>query len=142
MGKVAQIPVSNDIEEAIRDELSTPARAASCLRAVEMCISFIAVSTAGFHASIATKSLESYIRETLLMERDLLQSRVVKKEIQLQHLDALCELLDELANPDPFAKVMTLNSSSAYVTLTRTAGGGMFQEDVVSRRRARFGRRM
>ena len=70
-----------------------------------MCISFITVSTAEVHASVASKSLEAYIRDTLLVERDMLQSRVVKKEIQLRHLDALCELLDELASPDPFEKV-------------------------------------
>ena len=105
IGKVEQDAIPADVELAIRGELSTPAKASSCLRAVEMCISFITVSTAGIHASVAAKSLESYIRDTLLVDRDMLQSRVVKKEIQLRHLDALCELLDELSSSDPFEKV-------------------------------------
>jgi len=104
-GKIAQTTMPGDLEQAIRNELSTPARAAGCLRAVEMSISFITVSTTGLHASVATKSLDSYIKETLLMDSDVLQSRVVTKEVQLQHLDDLCELLDELASPDPFEKV-------------------------------------
>jgi len=104
-GKIAQEALSPDVEDDIRNELSTAARAARSLRAAEMCVSFITASSAELHSTVGEKILEEYVHDTLLIEGDVLQSRVISKDIKLKHLDALCELLDELASPNPFDKI-------------------------------------
>ena len=94
-GKIAQEAIAANVEAAIRNELSTPARAARCLRAAEMCISFITAASVGLAKAIGNKTLASYIKDTLLIDTDVLQSTVVSKEIQLKHLDALTGCLNE-----------------------------------------------
>ena len=55
--------------------------------------------------SLASTSLGTYATKTLSMNVDDLVSATVSRQVQLRHLDSLCEILLAIINPDPTENV-------------------------------------
>jgi hypothetical protein len=104
-GVIAQEPLPGQMVQDIRAELSTSTLASRTRSAVATVISFITASSQELSASAGNTLVETYVRETLLIPGDHLQSKEVAKQVCIKHLDAVWMLLDQLASPDPFAGV-------------------------------------
>jgi len=120
---VLQEPLSKGVEANIRDELgNNVTNAQKCMNALRTCASFLmgspqasvggAQQGAGGHStmeevdtSLASTSLGTYATKTLSMNVDDLVSATVSRQVQLRHLDSLCEILLAIINPDPTENV-------------------------------------
>jgi len=75
------------------------------MRLLEICIGFLSAMGRGHgHQIPGYHYLSSYIKETLLLKEDLGSS--IEKHVQLCHIVALWNLLENLLNIDPFENVM------------------------------------
>merc|ERR1711871_194283 len=104
-GLIAQEPLPGQTRQEIESELSTPTLASRTLQAMSTVVSFITASAQELSKTAGDTLVEDYVHNTLLIPGDMLQSKEVSKQVCLKHLDSVCELLDQLANPDPFAGV-------------------------------------
>jgi MoxR-like ATPase len=119
---VQQEPLSKGVEANIREELggSNVANAQKCMNALRTCASFLMGSpqSAGpqheqdgdntmedVDTALASIALGVYATETLSMNADDLVSATVSRQVQLRHLDSLCEILLSIINPDPTENV-------------------------------------
>jgi len=107
--KVAQEPLSRDIQEALKREFQgQPAAAHHLLGTLETVVAFLAATGGSLATSIEVGEvlLEDYLRDTLmLVTYELALGRAVAAHVRLKHVAALWEFLEACSGLDPFAKV-------------------------------------
>lgn len=100
---VPQKPLPADVLESLRRELKIPSVAHEVRQTVETTVLFLTTG-AQFGRDAGSMLLGEYLRRVLLFE-ERLPSRTLEAAVQLEHLDALLELLTSLTQSDPFEGV-------------------------------------
>jgi len=104
--KVHQQPLPPDTEAAIRREVNNPAQASRCLEILETAISFLGAtgrsSSKSLDASVEDMEMSQYLQTFLLIKES---TDAWTRSVQLKHLEGLWDLLNEIAEIDPFEGV-------------------------------------
>jgi hypothetical protein len=103
---IPQVPLSEEVKTKIKQELGSNAQHTSkVMHLLEVCIGFLSAMGRGHsHQIPGYQYLSAYIKETLLLKEDL--GSTIEKHVQLCHIVALWNLLENLLNVDPFENVM------------------------------------
>lgn len=121
--KVTQAPLPHDVAKRIKEQLASPAAAGAVLHQLETCINFLsatlgAASSVEAREAVGLRKLEQYLRSDLLMSDAELGSlgSVIRQQICLRHLEALCTLVQKLSDSDPMDAVSPMYRADASVT--------------------------
>jgi hypothetical protein len=118
--KVLQEPLAKDTREAIAREFgNSPAKAARVLEQLETVVAFLAATGGSFvgqlDTSVGELLLSKYVKGFLLVDNGVGSGeddaafvdlgRTVSSQVQLKHIEALWEIVLDLTEVNPFAKV-------------------------------------
>jgi len=105
--KVDQEPLTREEQKQILTELGSPAAAHSCMRLLEICISFLQATGGSYIQKIGVgdKFLLEYVKDVLLMKDVDFGSHTIQSKIKLKHIDSLWKTLRDFTVKDPFENV-------------------------------------
>jgi hypothetical protein len=104
---IEQRDLAEDVAERICSEISQASDASRCMQKVQMAVTFIMKSRAGFSTDnqAGDMLLSEYLRNVLSEEEDSLPTLTGRREVKLHHVDHFVKLLRSKLSQNPMDRV-------------------------------------
>merc|ERR1712070_1160480 len=104
---IGQGELAEDVADRISSEISQASDASRCMQKVQMAVTFIMKSRAGFSTDIQAGDmlLSEYLRNVLSEEEDSLPTSTGRREVKLRHVDHFAKLLRSKLSQNPMDRV-------------------------------------
>lgn len=104
---IEQADLAADVADRISSEISQASDASKCMQKVQMAVTFIMKSRAGFSNDLQAGDmlLSDYLRNVLSEEEDSLPTSTGRREVKLRHVDHFAKLLRSKLSQNPMDRV-------------------------------------